>query len=65
MILFVYSVICPIFTINMLKTKLADGSAENKSSHFIGNVVKGNKTAKMPIKLWLDIAFELSPVGMF
>ena len=70
MILFVYSVLCTILTFNMLKTKLAEGGLvliclfypENKSCHFIGNVVKGNKSA---IKPWLGIAFELSPVGMF
>ena len=73
MILLVYSVLCSILTFNMLKTKFADDglvlfclfSPENKSCDFIGNVVKGNKTAKMPIKRYLGIAFELSPLGMF
>ena len=54
-------------------TKLADDElvlfclffSENKSCHFFANFVNANKSAKIPIKVWLGIAFELQPVGMF
>ena len=71
MIRFVYSVLCPILTFNMLKTKLADYGLvlfvcfSQKISLVISLGMSSKKINRLKFQSnWLGIAFELSLVGM-